>query len=138
MQLIIKNDNLYYLILPYNLKHEKEENIIKKIKQIFLNYNQKYQLLEPGFYEARVYNHNIIGTIILVEKIDTFEFSKEVDLRIIIKDKIKLYLRLFDSTEFPEYKNDIDLDTLTYQEYLKLLEHSKIIVETKKFSFREL
>lgn len=132
MQLIIKNDNLYYLILPYNLKHEKEEIIIKKIKQIFLNYNQKYQLLEPGFYEARVYNHNIIGTIILVEKIDTFEFSKEVDLRIIIKDKIKLYLRLFDSTEFPEYKNDIDLDTLTYQEYLKLLEHSKIIVETKK------
>lgn len=135
MQLIIKNDNLYYLILPYNLKHEKEEIIIKKIKQIFLNYNQKYQLLEPGFYEARVYNHNIIGTIILVEKIDTFEFSKEVDLRIIIKDKIKLYLRLLDPTEFPEYKNDIDLDTLTCQEYLKLLEHSKIIVETKKVLF---
>ena len=132
MHLIIKRDDLYYLVLPYNLKNQEEESIIKKIKEIFLKYNKKYNLLEPGFYEVLVYNHDIVGTIIVVEKIDSFEFSEEVDLKIIIKNKIKLYLRLLDETDFPNYRNDIDIDSITYKDYLKLVEHSKIIIGTKK------
>lgn len=132
MKLIIKSDILYYLILPINLKNLTEDVIITKIKHIFLNYNHKYHLLEPGFYEVDVYNHNIVGTILKVEKIDTFDFSEEVDLRVSIKDKIKLYLKLIDETDFPDYKNKIDVDAINYKEYLKLIEHSNIIIDAKK------
>ena len=103
-----------------------------KIKHIFLKYNHKYHLLEPGFYEVDVYHHDIVGTIISIEKIDTFDFSEEVDLRVIIKDKIKVYLNLIDETEFREYKHKIDVDTLSLKEYLKLIEHSNIDIATKK------
>lgn len=132
MKLIIKSDILYYLILPINLKSLTEEEIITKIKHIFLNYNHKYHLLEPGFYEVDVYHHNVVGTILKVEKIDTFDFSEEVDLRVLIKDKVKVYLKLIDETDFPEFKSKIDVDTLSLKEYLKLIEHSNIIIDTKK------
>lgn len=132
MKLIIKSDTLYYLILPINLKSLTEEEIITKIKHIFLNYNHKYHLLEPGFYEVDVYHHNVVGTILKVEKIDTFDFSEEVDLRVLIKEKVKVYLNLIDETDFPELKNKIDVDTLSLKEYLKLIEHSNIIIDTKK------
>ncbi len=132
MKLIIKSDTLYYLILPINLKNLKEEEIITKIKHIFLKYNHKYHLLEPGFYEVDVYHHDIVGTVISIEKIDTFDFSDEVDLRVIIKNKVKVYLNLIDVTEFIEYKGKIDVDTLNLKEYLRLIEHSKIIIDTKK------
>lgn len=132
MKLIIKSDTLYYLILPINLKNLKEEEIITKIKHIFLKYNHKYHLLEPGFYEVDVYHHDIVGTVISIEKIDTFDFSEEVDLRVIIKNKVKVYLKLIDETEFMEYKGKIDVDTLNLKEYLRLIEHSNIIIDTKK------
>ena len=132
MKLIIKSDILYYLILPINLKSLTEEEIITKIKHIFLNCNHKYHLLEPGFYEVDVYHHNVVGTILKVEKIDTFDFSEEVDLRVLIKEKVKVYLNLIDETDFPELKNKIDVDTLSLKEYLKLIEHSNIIIDTKK------
>ena len=132
MKLIIKSDTLYYLILPINLKSLTEEEIITKIKHIFLNYNHKYHLLEPGFYEVDVYHHNVIGTILKVEKIDTFDFSEEIDLRVLIKDKVKVYLNLIDETDFPEFKSKIDVDTLSLKDYLYLIEHSNIIIDTKK------
>ena len=132
MKLIIKSDTLYYLILPINLKNLKEEEIITKIKHIFLKYNHKYHLLEPGFYEVDVYHHDIVGTVISIEKIDTFDFSDEVDLRVIIKNKVKVYLNLIDVTEFIEYKDKIDVDTLSLKDYLSLIEHSNIIIDTKK------
>ena len=132
MKLIIKSDILYYLILPINLKSLTEEEIKNKINHIFLNYNHKYHLLEPAFYEVDVYHHNVVGTILKVEKIDTFDFSEEVDLRVLIKDKVKVYLKLIDETDFPEFKNKIDVDTLSLKEYLKLIEHSNIIIDTKK------
>ena len=132
MKLIIKSDTLYYLILPINLKKLAEDEIITKIKHIFLNYNHKYHLLEPGFYEVNVYHHNIVGTILKVDKIDSFDFSEEVDLRVIIKGKIKIYLKLIDETDFPNYKSKIDVDTLNIKEYLELIEHSNIIIDTKK------
>lgn len=128
MKVIVKSDNLYYLILPFSLKNLSEEEIITKIKNIFLKYNHKYNFLEPGFYEADVYNHNIVGTIISIKKIDTFDFSLEVDLRVVIKDKIKLYLELIDELDFKEYKNKIDIDTLNLNEYLKLIEHANITI----------
>lgn len=132
MKLIIKSDTLYYLILPINLKSLTEDEIITKIKRIFLNYNHKYRLLEPGFYEVDVYHHNIVGTILKVEKIDTFDFSEEIDLRVAIKDKIKVYLNLIDETDFPNCKSKIDVDNLDLKEYLELIEHSNIIIDTKK------
>ena len=131
MKLIIKNDNLIYLIIPINLTTDNKEMTINKIKNIFLNYNKKYNLLEPGYYEVRVYNKKIIGTILLIEKIDSFDFSEEIDLRIIIKDKIKIYLELFDNLDFPTYPKKIDIDNITYKEYLKLIEHSKLIINEK-------
>ena len=132
MKLIITGENLYYLILPINLKDSNEDNIITKIKNIFLNYNHKYHLLDPGFYEVEVYNHHIIGTILKVEKIDAFDFSEGIDLKIIIKDKIKAYLSLIDPLDFPKFKSKIDIDTITYKDYVKLIEHSNIIIDTKK------
>ena len=132
MKLIVKNDNLIYLIIPINLINNNKDITINKIKNIFLNYNKKYNLLEPGFYEVRVYNPKIVGTILLIEKIDTFDFSEEVDLRVSIKDKIKVYLKLIDETDFPDYKNKIDVDAINYKEYLKLIEHSNIIIDAKK------
>ena len=131
MKLIIKSDNLIYLIIPISLTTNNKEITINKIKNIFLNYNKKYNFLEPGFYEVRVYNKKIIGTILLIEKIDTFEFSEEIDLRITIKDKIKVYLELIDKLDFPNYPKKIDIDNITYKEYLKLIEHSKLIINEK-------
>ena len=131
MKLIIKNDNLIYLIIPINLTTDNKEMTINKIKNIFLNYNKKYNLLEPGYYEVRVYNKKIIGTILLIEKIDSFDFSEEIDLRIIIKDKIKIHLELLNNLDFPTYPKKIDIDNITYKEYLKLIEHSKLIINEK-------
>ena len=131
MKLIVKNTNLIYLVIPINLINDNKDITINKIKNIFLNYNKKYNLLEPGFYEVRVYNQKVIGTILLIEKIDTFDFSEEIDLRITIKDKIKVYLELIDNLDFPNYPKKIDIDNLSYREYLKLIEHSKLIINEK-------
>lgn len=131
MKLIVKNDNLIYLIIPINLINNNKDITINKIKNIFLNYNKKYNLLEHGFYEVRVYSQKIVGTILLIEKIDTFDFSEEIDLRITIKDKIKIYLELIDNLDFPNYQKKIDIDNITYKEYLKLIEHSKILINEK-------
>lgn len=128
MKVIVKSADLYYLALPFSLKNLSEEEVITKIKNIFLKYNHKYNFLEPGFYEVDVYNHNIVGTIISIEKIDTFDFSLEVDLRVVIKDKIKLYLELIDELDFKEYKNKIDIDNINLKEYLKLIEHANITI----------
>ena len=128
MKVIVKSADLYYLVLPFSLKNLSEEEVITKIKNIFLKYNHKYNFLEPGFYEVDVYNHNIVGTIISIEKIDTFDFSLEVDLRVVIKDKIKLYLELIDELDFKEYKNKIDIDNINLKEYLKLIEHANITI----------
>lgn len=131
MKLIVKNTNLIYLVIPINLINDNKDITINKIKNIFLNYNKKYNLLEPGFYEVRVYNQKVVGTILLIEKIDTFDFSEEIDLRITIKDKIKVYLELIDNLDFPNYPKKIDIDNLSYREYLKLIEHSKLIINEK-------
>ena len=131
MKLIVKNINLIYLVIPINLINDNKDITINKIKNIFLNYNKKYNLLEPGFYEVRVYNQKVVGTILLIEKIDTFDFSEEIDLRITIKDKIKVYLELIDNLDFPNYPKKIDIDNLSYREYLKLIEHSKLIINEK-------
>lgn len=131
MKLIVKNTNLIYLVIPINLINDNKDITINKIKNIFLNYNKKYNLLEPGFYEVRVYNQKVVGTILLIEKIDTFDFSEEIDLRITINDKIKVYLELIDNLDFPSYQKKIDIDNITYKEYLKLIEHSKIIINEK-------
>ena len=131
MKLIVKNTNLIYLVIPINLITDNKDITINKIKNIFLNYNKKYNLLEPGFYEVRVYNQKVVGTILLIEKIDTFDFSEEIDLRITIKDKIKVYLELIDNLDFPNYPKKIDIDNLSYREYLKLIEHSKLIINEK-------
>ncbi len=132
MKLIINSDKQSYLILPISMKNLTEKEIIIKIKDIFLKHNYKYYLLEPGYYEIIVYHHNLIGTIISIEKIDTFEFSEEVDLKVIIKSKVKVYLNPIDKIEFQEYQEKIDVDTLTLKEYLNLIEHSKIIIDDKK------
>ena len=131
MKLIVKNTNLIYLVIPINLINDNKDITINKIKNIFLNYNKKYNLLEPGFYEVRVYNQKVVGTILLIEKIDTFDLSEEIDLRITIKDKIKVYLELIDNLDFPNYPKKIDIDNLSYREYLKLIEHSKLIINEK-------
>lgn len=131
MKLIIKSDNLIYLIIPINLTNTDKEITINKIKKIFLNYNKRYNLLEPGFYEVSVYNQKLIGTILLIEKIDSFDFSEEIDLRIIIKDKIKVFLDPIDKLDFPNYPKKIDVDNLSYLEYLTLIEHSKLIINEK-------
>lgn len=131
MKLIVKNTNLIYLVIPINLINDNKDITINKIKNIFLNYNKKYNLLEPGFYEVRVYNQKIVGTILLIEKIDTFDFSEEIDLRITIRDKIKVYLELIDNLDFPNYPKKIDIDNLSYREYLNLIEHSKLIINEK-------
>lgn len=131
MKLIVKNTNLIYLVIPINLINDNKDITINKIKNIFLNYNKKYNLLEPGFYEVRVYNQKVVGTILLIEKIDTFDFSEEIDLRITIRDKIKVYLELIDNLDFPNYPKKIDIDNLSYREYLKLIEHSKLIINEK-------
>ena len=131
MKLIVKNTNLIYLVIPINLINDNKDITINKIKNIFLNYNKKYNLLEPGFYEERVYNQKIVGTILLIEKIDTFDFSEEIDLRITIRDKIKVYLELIDNLDFPNYPKKIDIDNLSYREYLNLIEHSKLIINEK-------
>ena len=131
MKLIIKSDNLIYLVIPINLTNTDKEITINKIKKIFLNYNKRYNLLEPGFYEVSVYNQKLVGTILLIEKIDSFDFSEEIDLRIIIKDKIKVFLEPIDKLDFPNYPKKIDVDKLSYLEYLTLIEHSKLIINEK-------
>ena len=128
MKLIIKSDNLIYLVIPINLTNTDKEITINKIKKIFLNYNKRYNLLEPGYYEVKVYNQKLVGTILLIEKIDSFDFSEEIDLRIIIKDKIKVFLEPIDKLDFPNYPKKIDVDKLSYLEYLTLIEHSKLII----------
>ena len=131
MRLIIKNDNLIYIIIPIKLTKDNKEITISKIKNILINYNKKYNLLDQGYYEVRVYNKKIVGTILLIEKVDSFEFSDEIELRIIIKDKIKVYLEPIDKLDFPSYPKKIDIDNITYKEYLNLIEHSKIIINEK-------
>lgn len=132
MKLIKETNDLFYITIPCNLYNEDKELIIKKVKLLFLNYNKKYDLLEPGFYEVSIYFNDLLGTILKIEKIDTFEFSSEIDLKIIIKDKIKISLEPIDYLEFPNYKKVIDTDTLSKKEFLSLIEHTKIVIENKK------
>ena len=126
MKLIRKSKDLFYLIFPTNLIKDTKEERITKIKDLFLKYNEKYQLLEPGFYDIKIYTHKLIGTFLSVELIDSFDFTKEVDLKIIIKDKIKLYLKLIEPLDFNSKDSKMDLDTISYKEFLTLIEHGTI------------
>lgn len=132
MKLIRKSNDLFYITIPIDYENEDKSIIIAKVKSLFLNYNKKYNLLEPGFYEISIYFHKLYGTILIVKQIDSFEFSTDIDLKIIIKDKIKLMLELTDPLEFKDYKDKIDIDTLDEKNFLKLIEHSTLLIENKK------
>ena len=129
MQLITKSEESYYLIIPHNLFKDTKEKTITAIKKEFIKYNQKYQLLEPGFYELQVFSHNLVGTVLAITKIDSFDFTEEIDLQIILKDNIKIYLQFIDPFETIDAKREIDIDTLTNKQFLSLLEHTKFIIK---------
>ncbi len=129
MKLITKSNDFSYLIIPTTLYKETKEKTILEIKKILINYNKRYQLLNPGYYEVNVYYHKFIGTILSIEKIDSFEFSLETDLKIVLKDKIKVFLKLLNPLDFPNYKEEIDIEDLTYKEFLNLIEHATLNIK---------
>ena len=129
MKLIKEKEELFYLVFPFNLIKETKEITVSEIKNLFLKYNEKYHFLEPGFYDVKIYSHKLLGTILSIELIDHFDFTCEVDLKVTIKDHLKLYLQLDDPLEFSFKDAKIDLDTISYHTFITLIEHGKLTIK---------
>ena len=129
MKLIKEKEDLFYLVFPFNLIKETKEITVSEIKNLFLKYNEKYHFLEPGFYDVNIYPHKLLGTILSIELIDRFDFTSEVDLKISIKDHLKLYLQLDDPIDFAFKDSKIDLDTISYHTFLTLIEHGELTIK---------
>ena len=123
MNLVKKNKDIIYWILPYKIKALNDDELILKIKNIFSKYNKRYNFLDPGLYEIEIYFHKIVGTLFKIEKLDSYIYQNEIDLKIEIKNDIKLY---FIEEETKELNKKIELDNISLHTFLKLVEHGEI------------
>ena len=145
---------IYLFNNQYNIKLNKEDNLEKYLKKIFLKLKKYYGINIEGYYEVNIYIDNKYGIILKLKQHD-FDYynysSNQVDM------KIKLFYKKFwflvDSFNFDlnkydayKYKDNIYLYPkykLTKKEFAYLIENSIIIYDNdeilnhaRKISFK--
>ncbi len=131
---------IYLFNNQYNINLNKEDNIERYLKKIFLKLKNYYDIKITGYFEVNIYIDNKYGIILKLKKqdLDYYNyFTSKVDMK--IKLFYKKFCFLVDSFEFNlnkydvyKYKDSIYLypkNKLTKRELAYLIENSIIIFE---------
>lgn len=112
--------------------HEKEQ-VVEKIKSLFLRIRKKYHLHIKGLYKVKVYPHEIGVTIEAIQLEEETYTNADVDLRIIILFQREMYLKIEDSsfiedTNLPYfYKNGYYVDVDDIDNIIKYIEYGTLV-----------
>lgn len=134
MHIISTDTEKLVLLFPKNLDNHDKILTIKAIKTVLLTYNKIYHFLYPGFYQVEVNFHDILGTILMIERLDELDFGlTSIDLQIIMKGNISIAFELEDLLEVKEgyiYQNKcyIKDNQLEPNKLLQLIEYSRIVL----------
>ena len=121
--------NAYFKNVDFNQK----EDIVSKIKDLFISLKKRYHLHIKGLYKVKVYPHKV-GVVIEAILLDEENYgSSDVDLRIIILFQKDLYLKIDDysfieNTSFSYlYKDGYYIDLNEIDDICKYIEYGMIV-----------
>ncbi|MBR4618316.1 MAG: hypothetical protein IKO49_03325 [Bacilli bacterium] len=121
--------NAYFKNVDFNQKEE----IVSKIKDLFISLKKRYHLHIKGLYKVKVYPHKV-GVVIEAILLDEENYgSSDVDLRIIILFQKDLYLKIDDysfieNTSFSYlYKDGYYIDLNEIDDICKYIEYGMIV-----------
>lgn len=118
---IIDEDNLYvYICKNLDLQNKDEKDLTEIIKNIIIALRKHYNYVLNGFYEINIYPNNY-KTILNISKIDEY-IKTSIDLRILIDNKEKIYLKTKDLFIFKDYNEILTDGTYYYLNTSKVLE----------------
>lgn len=118
---IIDEDNLYvYICKNLDLQNKDEKDLTEIIKNIIIALRKHYNYVLNGFYEINIYPNNY-KTILNISKIDEY-IKTSIDLRILIDNKEKIYLKTNDLFIFKDYNEILTDGTYYYLNTSKVLE----------------
>ena len=143
MKIITENENYIIYIKKTNLKFDikDKEEIEKNIKDIILDIRNKKHINITGFYKVKVYQNNKFGLILEMHKEDDIDFFKDfIDLKVVIFNNSKIYLKINDYFKVKDYKDIyyydnnfyLDIDFLEDKDIIALSEFFDIIYGDKK------
>lgn len=132
---------IYIFNNKYNINIQKEENIEKFLRQLFVKLRDYYNINIEGYYEVNIYIDNNYGLVLHLknENLDYYNYFKnQVDMKIIIHREHFLYLVDYcdsDTDIYDIYKlnNNIYLcpkQKMSRNHLARIMENSKIIYDS--------
>ncbi len=125
-------NNLYFKIDDFSDK----QNLAKTIKNLLTKLSDYYMLSFKGYYKVVIYNHEAIGSYLVIDKMEDFLVDvTTVDIRVIAYLNEKFFIE-FDNYEmipvglsgyFYNDKYYIDVDFCESEELIKLFDYGKVI-----------
>lgn len=107
MKLEFMDDDCYKVFINSNyitdFDIESNDDIGKYVKKIILKIRKLYGVTLEGFYEVHVYYIKYIGMILEIKNIDSY-YSKTIDLKIVVHNDEKSYLKIDQYELIKKYK----------------------------------
>ncbi len=115
---------------------EDKDKLGKYVKMIILKLKKLYDLVLEGFYEVHIYYIKYIGIILEINNIDTY-ISKTIDLKIVVHNDLKYYLKSNDFDLIKDYKHAhyynnyfyLDIGDIGQDDIIKIVEQVEIVNE---------
>ena len=113
---------------------ESENNIDNYIKKLITKLKKKYKMSLSGFYDINVYSNKKVGMIIELIKDDEDSFYNILDVKVNYYKDTDIFLKFSDyyfdeKKDFYFFDNNyyIDINNLSYIEFLKSTEYSEFV-----------
>lgn len=105
---IISKDKLVIYINNIFFRGEmwdSKEDIVKIIKNYIIRLRNNYHIRLRGFYKVRVFPNRKIGTFVEMERLDDDYDYDNIELRIVVDFKEKMYFKFYDFEDVPNNIN---------------------------------
>lgn len=138
MKIIGDSDNFF--IYLYDVKLSDIDDLKKYFREKILLLKKKFFNNISGIYDVSVYSNDRIGLIVCFNREEEFDFLRDVvDLNLKVYEKTSIFLEFddifvcdsFDNVYFFNNKFYINVDSLDYREFLKIIEFSCFVFGDK-------
>ncbi len=107
-KLVIYINNIFFRGETWDSK----EDIVRIIKNYIIRLKNNYHIELKGFYKVKVFLNKRVGTFVEMERLD--DDYDNIELRIIVDLKEKLYFKFDDFDDIPDDTNYIYYDNYYY------------------------
>lgn len=114
--------DIYIIKDKLNIDFSSDKELEKYLKRLFKVLHNKYSINIEGFYDVVVYIDKYYGIVIHMEKenLDYYNYYKEIDMRITIKNSIFLY-------QIDDYIKNKKIHIINNNMYLEITDSDDLI-----------